>query len=200
MKRVFIILSITFACVQKANAQAAEIFASYSSLFATSSETVNGTKISVSDNNYGLSLGYNSLNPCFNDNCYFVIGGKLSYIWDKENNYTENILRLKVPVSLKCKVSIGNGVALEPYAGLNGSMYMVHTLSVDNPYGSGSSSVDLFSEGELNHFTFGGHVGLDLRINNFVIGVCYEKDFTNYSSNYNTKWSSIDFKVGLRFE
>ncbi len=91
---------------------------------------------------------------------------------------------------------MGNDCALEPYAGLNASLYLSHTTTVNNLYGFESSSIN----DDFNHFTFGGHVGLDLSINKFVIGVCYEKDFTNYEPDYNTKWSSIDLKIGFRFE
>lgn len=199
MKKLFFLLSMAFGYVLNANAQTSEIFASLSGVSATASETNNGAKVSVSDSYSALSLGCNHLSPFINDNFYLVIGGKLSYIWDKEDNVTEHILRIKVPASLKLKVS-GNGFALEPYAGLNASVFMIHTASVKKAYSSSSYSQDMFSYYDLNHFTLGGHVGVDLCINKFVFGVCYEKDFTNYYPDNNTKWSSIDFKVGLRFE
>ena len=95
MKKLFFLLSMTFAGMQSANAQTSEIFASLSGVSATSSETNNGAKVSVSDSYSALSLGCNHLSPFINDNFYLVIGGKLSYIWDKEDNVTEHILRKK---------------------------------------------------------------------------------------------------------
>ncbi len=101
MKKILFIMSMAFAGMQNAVAQTSEIFASYSSVNATASRMLGDVKLSESDSYSALSLGYNSLRPCLNDNFYFVIGGKFSYIWDKGDNYTENIYRIKVPVSLK---------------------------------------------------------------------------------------------------
>ena len=129
MKKLFFLLSMAFAGMQNVNAQTSEIYGSYSVVTLTSNASMNGS-VKVSGDGSGLSLGCNHLSPFINDNFYLVVGGKLSYMWSKDDGYTENIFRLKVPASIKLRVynHANDKNAIEPYAGINASMYMIHSF------------------------------------------------------------------------
>ncbi len=202
MKKLFFLLSMAFVGMQNVNAQKSEIFGSFSAVTYKTNIGFN-SPIKESYNLSGLSLGYNSLRPFIDDRFYLVVGGKLSYIWNKEDRSTENIFRIKVPASIKLKLynhAKGDANAVEPYAGLNASAFMVHYITANEKYSNSSYTTDMKASNDLNNFTFGCHVGVDFCISNFVIGVCYEQDLTNYSHDFSSKWSSVDFKVGFRFE
>ena len=209
MKKVIFALFMS-ALFVNANAQRKnEIYGTISPTTLTASSS--GYK--DSQNYFGMNFGYNRM---FNlgeaSNFKFVLGGRVFVCaCDVKDDYkkhdsdvdeaTESFVKLQVPVALKYVIDINEKFSIEPYAGFYMSCCVSATDNVT--YSSRTTSYDLYEDDalKLNRAEFGGHIGCDLRIKRFVLGLGYNAAFTDFTSasGADLKWSGIDFKCGFRF-
>ena len=209
MKRIVIALFMS-ALFVNANAQRKnEIYGTISPTTLTASSSGN----KESQNYFGMNFGYNRM---FNlgeaSNFKFVLGGRVFVCaCDVKDDYkkhdsdvdeaTESFVKLQVPVALKYVIDINEKFSIEPYAGFYMSCCVSATDNVT--YSSRTTSYDLYEDDalKLNRAEFGGHIGCDLRIKRFVLGLGYNVAFTDFTSasGADLKWSGIDFKCGFRF-
>lgn len=202
MKKLFMVLSLAFAGLTNANAQSNELYINYSPVTLTTKASVPGARndLSVSGKGNSVSAGYNYLSKK-NNMVYLVFGGKLSYLWDEENGLKEKCVRCQFPLNLKLSLELANSLKIEPYAGFNGSYFISYNISGYDSYGR-KQSISLFDYDGYNRFGLGWQVGADINVNGLILGVGYAKDFTNFVSvgdDASCKWSSVDFKLGVRF-
>ena len=209
MKRIVIALFMSALFVNTNAQRKNEIYGTISPTTLTTSSS--GYK--ESQNYFGMNFGYNRF---FNlgeaSNFKFVLGGRVFICaCDVKDDYkkhdsdvdfaTESFVKLQVPVALKYVIDINEKFSIEPYAGF----YMSCCVSAtdDVKYSSSTTSYDLYDDDalKLNRAEFGGHIGCDLRIKRFVLGLGYNAAFTDFSSasGADLKWSGIDFKCGFRF-
>ena len=183
---------MAFASVVNANAQAErEFFVSVSANPLTAVKKQSNVSISETETYHSFSLGFNHLNPfTANEKIWTSLGGGFSWVRLGGGN---NFFRLQFPLSFKYKAKTSEHLVLEPYAGLTGTLNFFYCSN--GSCGSWGNRVNV-----------GWHAGFDFIINNFVIGLGYEKDFTNFESyelndiEAHSRWSSISLKFGFRFE
>lgn len=214
MKRIVIALFMSALFVNTNAQRKNEIYGTISpTTLSVSATGVNGYTMSESQNYFGMNFGYNRM---FNlgeaSNFKFVLGGRVFVCaCDVKDDYkkhdsdvdeaTESFVKLQVPVALKYVIDINEKFSIEPYAGFYMSCCVSATDNVT--YSSRTTSYDLYDEKDLklNRAEFGGHLGCDLRIKRFVLGLGYNAAFTDFTSleGRDLKWSGIDFKCGFRF-
>ena len=192
MKKLYMALLLAFAGITNADAQAEREFfvnIAVSSITAVAKES--NISRSESENYSSLSLGFNHLNPLTaNEKLWTSLGGGFAWVRDGDD---AGWVRLHFPLSLKYKAKASEHFVLEPYAGLTGTLNLFD-------YAKGNCGLS------GNRISVGWHAGLDFNIHRFVVGIGYEKDFTNYDSfelgnrEGHTRWSSISFKLGCRFD
>ena len=211
MKRIFIALLMSALFVNADAQRKNELYGTISP--ASLNVTTNGFTKSKSNNYIGMNFGYNRFFN-FNETSKFklVLGGRIFICaCDVKDDYkrqnsdvdfaTESFVKLQVPVALKYVIDINEKFSIEPYAGF----YMSYCVSAtdDVKYSSSTVSYDLYDDKELdfNRSEIGGHLGCDLRIKRFVLGVSYNAAFTDFTSlsGVDMKWSGLDFKCGFRF-
>ena len=209
MKRIVIALFMSALFVNTNAQRKNEIYGTISPTTLTTSSS--GYK--ESQNYFGMNFGYNRF---FNfgeaSNFKFVLGGRVFVCaCDVKDDYkkhdsdvdeaTESFVKLQVPVALKYVIDINEKFSIEPYAGFYMSCCVSATDNVT--YSSRTTSYDLYEDDalKLNRAEFGGHIGCDLRIKRFVLGLGYNAAFTDFTSidRVDMKWSGIDFKCGFRF-
>ena len=209
MKRIVIALFMSALFVNTNAQRKNEIYGTISPTTLTASSS--GYK--ESQNYFGMNFGYNRM---FNlgeaSNFKFVLGGRVFVCaCDVKDDYkkhdsdvdeaTESFVKLQVPVALKYVIDINEKFSIEPYAGFYMSCCVSATDNVT--YSSRTTSYDLYEDDalKLNRAEFGGHIGCDLRIKRFVLGLGYNAAFTDFTSidRVDMKWSGIDFKCGFRF-
>lgn len=209
MKRIVIALFMSALFVNTNAQRKNEIYGTISPTTLTASSS--GYK--ESQNYFGMNFGYNRF---FNfgeaSNFKFVLGGRVFVcgcdIKDdirkqgvNADEATEMFVKLQVPVALKYVIDLNEKFSIEPYAGFYMSYCVSATQEIENS--SSHTSVDLYDEKvlKLNRAEFGGHLGCDLRIKRFVLGLGYNAAFTDFTSleGGDLKWSGIDFKCGFRF-
>ncbi len=209
MKRIVIALFMSALFVNTNAQRKNEIYGTISPTTLTASSS--GSK--ESQNYFGMNFGYNRM---FNlgeaSNFKLVLGGRVFVCaCDVKDDYkkhdsdvdeaTESFVKLQVPVALKYVIDINDKFSIEPYAGFYVSCCVSATDNVT--YSSRTTSYDLYDEKDLklNRAEFGGHLGCDLRIKRFVLGLGYNAAFTDFTSleGRDLKWSGIDFKCGFRF-
>lgn len=209
MKRIVIALFMSALFVNTNAQRKNEIYGTIS----PSTLTASSSGYKESQNYFGMNFGYNRM---FNlgeaSNFKFVLGGRVFVCaCDVKDDYkkhdsdvdeaTESFVKLQVPVALKYVIDINEKFSVEPYAGFYMSCCVSATDNVTYP--SRTTSYDLYEDDalKLNRAEFGGHIGCDLRIKRFVLGLGYNAAFTDFTSleGGDLKWSGIDFKCGFRF-
>lgn len=185
-------LLLAFAGITNADAQAEREFfvnIAVSSITAVAKES--NISRSESENYSSLSLGFNHLNPLTaNEKLWTSLGGGFAWVRDGDD---AGWVRLHFPLSLKYRAKASEHFVIEPYAGLTGTLHLFY-------YAQNSSGTD------GNRVSVGWHTGVDFNIHKFVVGLGYEKDFTNYksyvygNSEVHSRWSSMSLKLAFRFE
>ncbi|MDO4819911.1 MAG: hypothetical protein Q3994_06025 [Prevotella sp.] len=150
--------------------------------------------ITTSDVEHGAAIGWDEGIYLSSTTPLAFIGGfKLQYNGKDE----EHLFSFKVPLSLKFNIKITDDLNIEPYAGLNSTIYL-YAKNSDYDY------LDSKNEIHANRWQFGWHAGMDFTINQrFVLGFAYNRDFTDFFSmkNYSTPSNSlggIQIKLGCR--
>lgn len=214
MKRIVIALFMSALFVNTNAQRKNEVYGTISpTTLKLSSTGVFGDTHSETNNYFGMNFGYNRFfNLGETSNLKFVLGGRVFIcacdIKDdlrkqgvNADEATEMFVKLQVPVALKYVIDLNEKISIEPYAGLYMSCCVSATDEVKNS--SSTTSIDLYDdkEADLNRAEFGGHLGCDLRIKRFVLGLGYNAAFTNFTSasGADLKWTGIDFKCGFRF-
>ncbi len=192
MKKLYMALLLAFAGITNADAQAEREFfvnIAVSSITAVAKES--NISRSESENYSSLSLGFNHLNPLTaNEKLWTSLGGGFAWVRDGDD---AGWVRLHFPLSLKYRAKASEHFVIEPYAGLTGTLHLFY-------YAQNSSGTD------GNRVSVGWHTGVDFNIHKFVVGLGYEKDFTNYksyvygNSEVHSRWSSMSLKLAFRFE
>ena len=192
MKKLYMALLLAFAGITNADAQAEREFfvnIAVSSITAVAKES--NISRSESENYSSLSLGFNHLNPLTaNEKLWTSLGGGFAWVRDGDD---AGWVRLHFPLSLKYRAKASEHFVIEPYAGLTGTLHLFY-------YAQNSSGTD------GNRVSVGWHTGIDFNIHKFVVGLGYEKDFTNYksyvygNSEVHSRWSSMSLKLAFRFE
>ncbi len=192
MKKLYMALLLAFAGITNADAQAEREFfvnIAVSSITAVAKES--NISRSESENYSSLSLGFNHLNPLTaNEKRWTSLGGGFAWVRDGDD---AGWVRLHFPLSLKYRAKASEHFVIEPYAGLTGTLHLFY-------YAQNSSGTD------GNRVSVGWHTGVDFNIHKFVVGLGYEKDFTNYksyvygNSEVHSRWSSMSLKLAFRFE
>lgn len=192
MKKLYMALLLAFAEITNADAQAEREFfvnIAVSSITAVAKES--NISRSESENYSSLSLGFNHLNPLTaNEKLWTSLGGGFAWVRDGDD---AGWVRLHFPLSLKYRAKASEHFVIEPYAGLTGTLHLFY-------YAQNSSGTD------GNRVSVGWHTGVDFNIHKFVVGLGYEKDFTNYksyvygNSEVHSRWSSMSLKLAFRFE
>ncbi|MBP5478494.1 MAG: hypothetical protein J6Y15_03940 [Bacteroidaceae bacterium] len=209
MKRIVIALFMSALFVNTNAQRKNEIYGTIS----PSTLTASSSGYKESQNYFGMNFGYNRM---FNlgeaSNFKLVLGGRVFVCGcDIKDDYrkhganvdeaTEMYVKLQVPVALKYVIDLNEKFSIEPYAGFYMSYCVSATQEIENS--SSHTSYDLYDEKDLklNRAEFGGHIGCDLRIKRFVLGLGYNAAFTDFTSleGGDLKWSGIDFKCGFRF-
>ena len=202
MKKLFMVFLLAFAGITSADAQNNEFYINYSPVTLTRKSSISGSSSRVSLNEKGnsVSAGYNYMSK--KDNTFYIVfGGKLFYLWDDESGLKERSVRCQIPLNLKMSLEVADKLKFEPYVGMNGSYFISYNISGYDSYGH-YHTVSLFDQDGFNRFGLGWQVGADININGLIIGAAYSKDFTNFVSTgdeESCKWSSVDFKLGVRF-
>ena len=192
MKKLYMALLLAFAGITNADAQAEREFfvnIAVSSITAVAKES--NISRSESENYSSLSLGFNHLNPLTaNEKLWTSLGGGFAWVRDGDD---AGWVRLHFPLSLKYRAKASEHFVIEPYAGLTGTLHLFY-------YAQNISGTD------GNRVSVGWHTGIDFNIHKFVVGLGYEKDFTNYksyvygNSEVHSRWSSMSLKLAFRFE
>ena len=192
MKKLYRALLLAFAGITNADAQAErEFFVSFAANPITTVVKESNVSARETETYSSMSIGLNHLNPfTANEKIWTSLGGSFSWVRFGDG---EGLVRIQFPLSLKYKAKASEHFVLEPYAGLTGTLNLFD-------YAKGNCGLS------GNRISVGWHAGLDFNIHRFVVGIGYEKDFTNYdsfelgNSEGHTRWSSISFKLGCRFD
>ena len=95
-------------------------------------------------------------------------------------------------------------ISIEPYAGFNFSYFlMCNSKNEGYGYRYTQSSVDWFPA--ATRFNKGYQFGLNVELNQLVLGVEYEHDLSVFYTEkdddvkFDYKWHSVTFKLGFRF-
>lgn len=113
---------------------------------------------------------------------------------------SEDLIGVKVPISLMYGLDLADNVVIYPYAGLNARFFIVG--KVTEKYQNESESQNIFEDGNgLKRFSLGYQVGLRAKLSGFIIGVGYEDMITSMSSqsNVNLKINMITISAGIPF-
>lgn len=122
----------------------------------------------------------------------------------KEYGYeiTEDITKMSfsVPVNVAYKVNFGNGMSLQPYAGLN---FKINALAnakfTENEDGDEYSETINLLKGDdsANVFQLGWHVGVGFNFHSLYAGLGYGTDFIKFADDINS--SSFNITLGYTF-
>jgi len=201
MKRIKVFMMLAFAAVcTSVNAQESfsTIYAQYNIANSKSSNDEHSESTSMTSFSVGYSYDI-SVSP---DVPFYVeIGAGIQYWTKSKNDYTSNLLALKVPVNAVYAIPVSDNFSIEPYAGLFARFNILATNKFDG------ETTNLFSKDDVgehtaNRFQFGFQAGVRARINQaFLIGVGYCMDLNSFQDIHDTKtkMNSIDITLGYCF-
>ncbi|MCQ2141720.1 MAG: hypothetical protein MJY83_05185 [Bacteroidales bacterium] len=101
---------------------------------------------------------------------------------------------IKIPVNFTYVLDFGPSVALMPYVGAGLLANISGTVKAD------SVKFDLYDDAspvEGNRFVLGGQLGCRLAVNRFLLGVGYERSFTNVAKHVGASQVAISLGVIL---
>ena len=160
---------------------------------------------SISTSLPSFSAGYTKAFP-LGPSLYIEPGVALQYLFksEKEDGRTEkfSMLSAKIPVNVIYSLPVGDGIYIDPYAGV----YLRGNILAQYKYehGGHSETVDLFSKDDMGssdntakRMQVGMNLGVRARFSKFLVGLGYSMDLTDFTKNEKT--NSFDITLGMTF-
>ena len=211
MKKSFFLLAValltvlgTTASAQRRSSRPAP---SLTAGFVTLSPTYCHSDGSTNDDFLTLALGIRQLIPIqASTSLNLAYGADLEWMMytGKDNgsilSYDQNLIGIKVPLSLVYRYDMTDEISFFPYVGLHATGYLFGRAKVS---ASGySSEVNVFSEDDMlgdayKRFLLGCQVGAKACYENIFFGVGYERSLTALMPE--TAVGRINFAIGFAF-
>jgi len=207
MKKLFAAFALAMAMCTGASAQKSEFFFQGGLPTLTGSTSIPPVTYSADFEFYDLGLGMNSYLP-FSQKTpfYFMIGMNFMYGHTQSDARipTSYYTLLRLPLSLMYSCEVNKNISIEPYAGLNFSYFLTGDSKQEGRYIVTQSSVSWFPHAK--RFNQGYQFGVNVDLNQLVLGVEYEHDLSVFDSDneegqkVDYKWHAVTFKLGFRFK
>lgn len=140
----------------------------------------------------GLSLGYvKSFGVAKQIPLFLEVGGNLLYGFDDTEGVKTKVMAVNIPVNFGYKYDFNEKVSIYPHIGLNFRVNAMGKMEYED------EDIDFFDDLDAKRFNVGFNVGVNCHISNFMVGVGYETDFTEYMEE--CKVSSPVISVGFNF-
>lgn len=208
MKKLFTVFALAMALCTGASAQKKEFFIQGGLPTMTGTTVNTPTSVSVDIDFYGFGVGMNTYQPFSQKTpLYFMAGLNFKYGHSKTDApiLASSYLQLRLPLGLMYSAEICKGVFIEPYAGFNLSYFLMGNTRVGGyGYRNTQSSESWFPEAK--RFNQGYQFGVNVDLNQLVLGVEYEHDLSVFDSDneeglkVDYKWHAVTFKLGFRFK
>lgn len=153
----------------------------------------------IYSNTHAVSMdaGMASMIPLAAAPVYAEVGFGAQYSFGNLSQSSElklpaNAFGIKVPVNFVYVLDLGPSVALMPYAGLGMQANVSGSVKLN------SVKMDLFDDAspvDANRFVLGGQIGCRLAVNRLLLGVGYERTFTNVASHVSA--SQVALSIGV---
>lgn len=147
----------------------------------------------------GVSVGYSSLTRLSRKIPIGVETGIYGdWVGQSKNGAKTTLIDLSVPVNLGYKMNLTNDIALFPYFGANFKAYIIAKTSYDKS----DKKINYFNNDDTNGYAYerwhvGWHIGADLQLSRFVIGVNYGEDLTRFSPRTDKKMNTFQVRAGV---
>ena len=132
-------------------------------------------------------------------------------------DFKTKFMSLSIPLNLAYRLSVSDNFAIKPYAGLKGrfNLSLVETLKQEvevrpdyyDLSDSEEDSYDMFDKDDMEElwgarekakrFQLGWQIGLDMEINNFIVGVAYGADMGEIIDDWQFKTTTLS--LGIKF-
>ena len=189
----------------RASAGSADQFTTFWVTYAPTNFKGGISGYSIGESGYNtFAMGLTHASPLSGSSLMVDYGAFAEWIHKSETDdgvkMSEDLIGVKVPISLMYGLDLADNVVIYPYAGLNARFFIVG--KVTEKYQNESESQNIFEDGNgLKRFSLGYQVGLRAKLSGFIIGVGYEDMITSMSSqsNVNLKINMITISAGIPF-